>query len=720
MSFIFSWARPWLLLIVLAFSGLSLHAATYHYMPTWDWTTFSNKYASLTSGDIVILAPGTNTWNGQGMTFSSKKSFWLHGCGTNQTRLYLTNVGTGFNFTDADTNNPTILFSDLYIDNAATVVAFNAGYNPPSKFVAGAPPRFPADIGIFRCVFNLRNRTSISVGGGGGLGYISENRFLKQSGTLPSGNHIVTLGNEYTSWAEADPTGTTNMWFIDGNEFDSEKIVSNWYPSNGHIDGYQGASAAYRRNVLHGAPPTGSHGYDSDPVGMRYALWVENTFTNMDGANHPTLIRSGVLDVVGNNVYGSGSTNIASFGLQYYRQAVGSYQRGRADQAFDKTNYYTGTVLSAGNNSITVTNEPGGVQYRFNQQGTAVDGWPGFHLMITGGTGAGQRRIVASTTIWSSQFGQIDPGTATFTVSTNWTINPDATSTFQLCPWPGVSWQIGNQDNYTFTTNTPATTSRQVKVALLPDGTPDAETTFQNLQKAVNGTGTSGVEYFYSAVRISQGRAINWDINIASANSNTVVWHNILDGPGDLGYPGAFQPGVMTQLFATNVGTITRPCRAISNFFNGTTPLGFVRIYEDDGSWVWYNTNSVVIGRDSTNMTSWPDAEVTYPYRPFVPNDVTLTVASIGASPTITTTEDLAAGSGAGSRIYHVGQQISLTAPATVGSAVFGGWRRDGSDYSSTNFTYTVDQARTFEAVYILTVNQLSGSAVLRGHATFE
>lgn len=85
------------------------------------------------------------------------------------------------------------------------------------------------------------------------------------------------------------------------------------------------------------------------------------------------------------------------------------------------------TFSSLGDSFATGTATAGGTTTLTNSAKTwTVNQWANYQIRITGGTGVGQVRTVASNTATA------------ITVSAAWTVNPDATSTYEIC---------GNDDN---------------------------------------------------------------------------------------------------------------------------------------------------------------------------------------------------------------------------------------------------------------------------------
>ena len=81
----------------------------------------------------------------------------------------------------------------------------------------------------------------------------------------------------------------------------------------------------------------------------------------------------------------------------------------RMNFAAERGSTFAGTATAGGNDTLTDTGS-----------GWTVNGWTDYKVVITGGTGVGQERIVASNT------------SEILTVSVNWTTNPDTDSTFTI------------------------------------------------------------------------------------------------------------------------------------------------------------------------------------------------------------------------------------------------------------------------------------------------
>lgn len=570
---------------------------------------FTNAYYTAADNTLILFTNTSyvNITLGTALNYYSvanpqcTNSVSVKGPGTNLLSITLPNVAYAWNIQSSSTNP--IILSDFDVIGASgnTGAGIQIGAN------AGSATPFQAFADVARISMTNCLARGISMGYGDGRGVIHHCLFRNPSGAGQF-NSVIVGGNEYYSWAKSNPLGTTNNVVIEDCTFDNESGSV----GNGHWDGYNGGQMVIRHNLVIKPAATGTHGYDSQVTSFRSQEIYNNVFTNMTSASVAAETRGGFMGCYSNTVYASGMATNAVFYLNYYRSCWGSYQETLGHQGIDRTNYFSGTATGGTATTLVCANTPLGVQYGFDVVNSE---WANWQLVITGGTGNGQTRTIAS----DHPSSQTAPGTMTFTVSSAWTTTPDNTSTFELRPANGCTWQIGNQPVYTFVTGTPSA-NRQVAIGA------SLAASLANLKACVNGEdSSSGTKYYASST-------LNQDFSVPSVTSTTIVFHNILDGSGANGYPGAFQEGVITVPTArTNVGVVLQPCLTMANTLNGTN-VGFALRWDNSTcTGPDFNTNSVVLGRDAYDTNSIPYAMLAYPH------------------PTIAVLEGAASGGGGGS-----------------------------------------------------------------------
>lgn len=541
------------------------------------YTAADNTVIQFTNTSYTVITLGT------AINYTQTKSISIIGQ-TNLVSIALPNVTYPWSVSDSSTN-PILIYGIDFIG-----AANNSGAGLQYGKNAGSATPFKAFVDFSHLSMTNCVARGISLGYGDARGVIHHCLFRNPSGA-GNFNSVIVGGNEYYSWANPNPLGTTNNVVIEDCIFDNESGAV----GNGHFDGYNGGQAVFRHNTFINPAATGVHGYDSQVTSFRSLEIYANIFTNMTSASVAAETRGGVMMIYSNTVYGSGMPTNSVFYLNYYRSCWGSYQETLGHQGIDRTNYFSGTATGGTATTLVCANTPLGVQYGFDVVNSE---WANWQLVITGGTGNGQTRTIAS----DHPSSQTAPGTMTFTVSSAWTTTPDNTSTFELRPANGCTWQIGNQPVYTFVTGTPSA-NRQVKIGV------DLSTTLDNLKACVNGEDSASGSKYYAA------STINYDLSVASKTANTIVFHNILDGTGTGGYPGAFQEGVITfPNKGTNTGVVLQPCLSVKNTLNGTN-VGFTLRWDASScTGPDFNTNSVVAGRDYYETNSVPYALLAYPH----------------------------------------------------------------------------------------------------------
>lgn len=198
----------------------------------------------------------------------------------------------------------------------------------------------------------------------------------------------------------------------------------------------------------------------SNTIGANSVITVTAPFTASPTASTTYRLITPVWYVVGAGTTAAGSfrkydlatntwTSLANTGLP---TTIGTDGRLIATPSWvdnDYVNFATGTATAGA--ATTLTNS--GKNWATNQ-------WANFQIRITGGTGAGQIRTIASNTA------------TVITVSANWATNPDATSTYAIQGNDDFIYYMGNNAvtlyRYSITSNTWTTLSPSVARAAAP------------------------------------------------------------------------------------------------------------------------------------------------------------------------------------------------------------------------------------------------------------
>ncbi len=276
-----------------------------------DFLSISNALASAKEGDVVQIGAGQCTWQSP-IVIDRGISFTIRGAGTNQTTLVSPNVSAPPLWIKSNSKN-VFTVSDLNCIGQPNDINgfFVTGPNPPAPPMNG-PMHF----------YNIQMPSvyyrGINIGGGDSFGLVDHCYFeTAQAGQF---NPISFGGNEYRSWANPNPLGTTNAVVVEDCYF---KTRAGWY-GNGFFDCYNGAQVVVRHNTFDGAANTGAHGYDSQVTSVRTGEIYANVFTNITGATTLLDWRGGTLLWFSNKVY---APNVAPTTvmplLKYYRGCPG-------------------------------------------------------------------------------------------------------------------------------------------------------------------------------------------------------------------------------------------------------------------------------------------------------------------------------------------------------------------------------------------------------------
>lgn len=675
----FGLALAWALLLPQAHGAYGI--VTNLFNATENMVT--NAYQTLPDNSLIIIHPTAFTF-GTAVSQSRAVSVSVRGVSTNGVFLTMAPAAYAWNISNSSTNKITIADMTLIGDPNNSAAILSIGHNQD------VAPGFAAPFEFAR--LNVTNyHHGLRMGDGDARGVAHHTRVVTAAGTVANWNNYIFGGNGWVGWQNPNPLGTTSVVAVEDSVSDNQTAGN---LGNGHFDGYNGPQVLFRKSLFKGDAYTGVHGYDSQATGARTLELFDNVFTNVTSSGTLAETRGGTFMAFNNKVYGTVGLN--PFILNYYRACWGSYQGALGFMGYDKTNQYDGAVLSATSTTLTVTNVPFSdrqyVWYSGQFYSNTVNHTTSGNLItITGGTGAGQSRLITASTLGS----QTAASQVVFTVDAAWGTVPDATSTFEIGYAEGASEQIGNQPPYRFTSGS-LTLDRQVKI-----GTNLTETLY-NLMLCVNKDPTgSGTRYYANSTRQT-------DFTAVSQNATNIVYHNFLDGTGTLGYPGAFQEGVLGPNVKYTNTTVLFPCMTGNNTVNGTNGAGFSLRWDTNSPCAEFNTNAVLAGRDFYDTNTLPYTQLTYPH-PWIGSDPPVALTSVPAGVTLTNTMDL---SGVVSVVtpmtnaYIVGEMVTFSAPATYTNLTgtiytFANWTRDGTlfDTNATTST-TIDQTRAFAANY--------------------
>ena len=231
----------------------------------------------------------------------------------------------------------------------------------------------------------------------------------------------------------------------------------------------------------------------------------------------------------------------------------------------------TGTATSGGNNTLTQT----GKTWTTNQ-------WANGTINITGGTGSGQTRTILSNTA------------DTITVTSNWTINPDATSTYSLSQataWAtgkyGTALQFDGKDDYVNAANG-ASLNMTGAVTLEAWMYPFSSTGIYgggiiNKGSSIDNT-VYGIYFWSDRLYLREGNGIAGEEQYVSAGISLSAWQHVVvtfDSSTKIAtyYVNGINKG--TKTFTNGMGTnsvnVEVGHRTGSAYFNGL--IDDVRIY---------------------------------------------------------------------------------------------------------------------------------------------
>lgn len=652
---------------------------------TGDYATVSAAYTAAVNGDTLMLLPGTYVWTAR-MNWNLPKSINLIGYGTNVTRIISTNVAGILQVTDSS-STPFQIAGICWIGHVAnTEGIITIGKNVPAAVA------FPGFARVTENFFQLGKRAGVVMGYGGGRGLGDNNYFVIPSG-VSGWNAFYAGGNNYSSWADSNPFGTTNaVWYEDNY---SLNLSGN--AGNGHWDSYTGSQIGIRFNTFVGTANNGGHGYDSQVTSTRSTEFYGNVLTNLDGSAVPIETRGGAAVFYSNRLYSATAPLVATNGamyLNYYRSCLetnsstGFIQNTSGYMGHLSTNSFAGTATGGSSTTLVDTNRGDIAIY-----GNVLDG-TSLLLVLTGGTGAGQSLTVSGSTTG----GIINVSGGTFSPA------PDNTTTYELRPQNNTILTRGNANGgaaqYTFKTVLTPTSVRQVLVGV------DLASSISNLVSCIQ-QDPAGSNILWSGASGTVAQR-NQDFYVYAYNGTTMYLTNRMDGPNAGGYPGAMANGMINVTQFTNSPATLYGSFSWANTLNGTN-VGFIPRWEGQCTGL-YDTNALVAERDYFNDSLMPPGYValTYPHparSTLYPDKkaIVLTASTNGVN--FTTTPDFNTGATSvaapGTNRYILAASITLTAPPAASGATFSHWERDAVTYTNTQtFTYTVDQPRTFNAVF--------------------
>ncbi len=315
-----------------------------------DFFSVSNAIVNANEGDTIEICAGSFTWLGP-VTLNNNKSFRIKGAGTNLTFITSAAIPFGLKIQSNSTNVFTVDDMTIISDPANDSGFFLTGGNPPGTPMAG-PCHF------YNIDFPSSSARGIWMGFNDSFGLIEYCHAVIPLGA--SGwNPFVAGGNEYRSWTNANPLGTTNVVCVE-NCWVENNSGNN---GNGFFDAYNGAQLTWRHNLMGGVQSgsgtanTGAHGYDSQVTSCRTGEIYANTFTNVNQTTALLDWRGGTLLWFSNTVYAASVVpeNIRPL-LKYYRACDGAYQGTVGYAGFPKTNTYT--TNWADGETVRIGNQP--------------------------------------------------------------------------------------------------------------------------------------------------------------------------------------------------------------------------------------------------------------------------------------------------------------------------------------------------------------------------
>lgn len=249
-----------------------------------DFASISNAVmVTAAEGDTVQIGSGTCIWE-RGLVVDRNISFTITGNGTNLTTFYRTNTSTfGIWFKSSSTNvYVPIANCTVYGSSADTDGFVLTGGNAPSTPMAGP-------FHIYNVRMPAVQARGMSPGSGDSFGLIEYCYFE----TIANVNftHVSAFGNEYRSWTNGVPLGTTNVVCVENCVFKTAPGC----PGNGFFDAYNGAQLVLRHCTFDGTANSGAHGYDSQVTSTRTGELYANVWTNVTAATSLADWRGGTL-----------------------------------------------------------------------------------------------------------------------------------------------------------------------------------------------------------------------------------------------------------------------------------------------------------------------------------------------------------------------------------------------------------------------------------------
>lgn len=287
-----------LYLVFALFLGVSASAATISI--SCNYNAITNALLSTAQeGDTVLIGAG-DCYISNAIWIDRNISFTIAGSGSNSTTLR------------AVSGQAQTLWIQSSSSNVFTVRDLDlvGGPNDSGAFLmlGRLGKSFP---GMFH-VYNIQ-MTNILIrgisGGYGGARGLIDHCYLVSAGT---GNQLLDFeGNEYGSWTNANPIGTTNVVCVEDCY-----LWNKAGGGNGFFDAYEGAQFVLRHCVWDGASAAGVHGYDSSAIAPRTWEIYNNLITNLP-INQTWVTFRGGTGVLFSNVISGAGGNLSP--ISYYR-----------------------------------------------------------------------------------------------------------------------------------------------------------------------------------------------------------------------------------------------------------------------------------------------------------------------------------------------------------------------------------------------------------------
>jgi hypothetical protein len=485
-----------------------------------DFLSISNACMTANEGDIVWIQAG-RCYLSNTITINRNISFWIKGTGSNMTTLIGATNSTMASG-DGSFGSAISLLSDS--TNVFSISDLNliGGYGNNNGFLnigAGLgiwPRACPGAFHIYNIQMTNVMGRGIQAGANDTFGLIDHSVFwfspnVGQSTTQP----ISFEGNRFYSFSNAIPYGTTNVVCIEDCLF-----VNSYYANpqirggNGFWDGYDGMQAVIRHCVFNGDAANGTHGYDSGLVSARSSEVYNNIFTNVTYASGLPIgsTRGGGFMMFSNLVYMADVTTLGQASpilLTYYRAGcLDNFSANPWASSFLGFCGYDATYSFTNIDNI-------------NYQVTAVF-YPG-------------------ATPWVKTNIMIDRGSIQFGMWYPYYLRTDISGGADCV-------QVGASLSQTLT----------------------------NIMLCVNAGGSGPFSDTVSAGSPGYGTAFNvnshrnHDFICTGITTNSLTFHNIMDGTGTYSWPAAMQEGVLQMVPYTNTGVTLFPCYSWSNTVYGS------------------------------------------------------------------------------------------------------------------------------------------------------